>query len=98
MRIREPPDWPATVAVVGGGRMGSGIAETFAAGGITVRITDATPELAQSARGRVVARARTHARAGLVSDEAVSRAERIEPSRDLAEAVSGAELVLEAVA
>src|ERR1700694_4677676 len=98
MKLRDPPEWPATVAVVGGGRMGSGIAEAFAVGGLTVRITDGTPERARRARERVIARARTHARAGLVSDEAVSRAERIEPCPDLTGAVADAELVLEAVA
>jgi 3-hydroxybutyryl-CoA dehydrogenase len=78
--------------------MGSGIAEAFAAGGLSVRLTDATPELAKAARERVVQRARTHAQAGLVDPEAVRRAERIEICSDVADAVAGAQLVLEAVA
>jgi 3-hydroxybutyryl-CoA dehydrogenase len=98
MRVGEAPDWPATVAVVGGGRMGGGIAEAFAAGGLTVRISDATPELSRTARERVIERARGHAEAGLLPQEAVERAERIESCEDAAGAARDADLVLEAVA
>jgi 3-hydroxybutyryl-CoA dehydrogenase len=78
--------------------MGSGIAEAFAAAGVTVRLADATPELARAARERVIARARSHAEGGLVDPEAVRRAESVEACSELADAVGGAELVLEAVA
>jgi 3-hydroxybutyryl-CoA dehydrogenase len=98
MRVGEPPAWPATVAVVGGGRMGGGIAEAFAAGGLAVRISDATPELSRTARERVVERARGHSEAGLLPAEAVERAERIEACDDAAAAARDADLVLEAVA
>src|SRR4028118_1771538 len=37
--------WPQPVAVVGAGTMGLGVAECFAAAGIVVRLTDATPDL-----------------------------------------------------
>jgi 3-hydroxybutyryl-CoA dehydrogenase len=77
--------------------MGSGIAEAFAAGGVTVRLTDATPELATAARERVIERARTHADQGLVAPEAVQRAEAIEANPELADAVAEAQLILEAV-
>jgi 3-hydroxybutyryl-CoA dehydrogenase len=98
MNVGEPPAWPRRVAVVGAGRMGGGIAEAFAAAGIETRVTDATPELAQRARERVIARTRGHVEAGLLSDEALERAERVEAADGPAEAVDGADLVLEAVA
>jgi 3-hydroxybutyryl-CoA dehydrogenase len=98
MKVQEPPSWPRRVAVVGAGRMGGGIAEAFAAAGLDVRVTDATPELARQARERVIARARGHVDAGLLSEEALERAERVEAADGPAEAVDGADLVLEAVA
>jgi 3-hydroxybutyryl-CoA dehydrogenase len=98
MNVQEPPAWPRRVAVVGAGRMGGGIAEAFAAAGLDVRVTDATPELAQRARERVIARARGHVEAGLLAEEALERAERVEAADGPAEAVDGADLVLEAVA
>ena len=71
MRLVDPQEWPRVVAVVGGGRMGSGIAEAFAAGGLEVRITDATPELSAAACERVVTRARSAVEQGLVDAGAV---------------------------
>src|SRR5919206_1530822 len=97
MRVGDPPAWPATVSVVGGGRMGSGIAEAFAAGGLDVRVSDATPELSQAARERVIERTRGHVDAGLLAREALERAERVTACDEAAQAVAGADLVLEAV-
>jgi 3-hydroxybutyryl-CoA dehydrogenase len=98
MRLLEAPDWPRTVAVVGGGRMGGGIAEAFVAGGLHVRIADATAELSAQARERVIERARSHVDAGLIDSALIDRAEEIAACGSIAEAVSGAQLVLEAVA
>jgi 3-hydroxybutyryl-CoA dehydrogenase len=97
MRVGEPPDWPGIVAVVGGGRMGSGIAEAFAVGGLDVRVSDATPELSRTARERVIERTRGHVEAGLLPAEALERAERVSACDDAAAAVGGVDLVLEAV-
>jgi 3-hydroxybutyryl-CoA dehydrogenase len=83
--------------VVGAGTMGLGVAECFAAAGIRVVLTDATPELTREAKARLVRRARGHAEAGLLSDEAAGRAEAVEIADDVAGAVSEAELVFEAV-
>lgn len=44
---------PATVAVIGGGRMGAGIAQVFAAAGATVTIAEANAHAATAARDRV---------------------------------------------
>jgi 3-hydroxybutyryl-CoA dehydrogenase len=98
MKLGEAPEWPRRVAVVGAGRMGGGIAEAFAVAGLEVRVTDATPQLAQQAREQVVARARGHIRAGLLGKEALERAQSVEAADTPAEAVYGADLVLEAVA
>lgn len=98
MRLVSSSGWPDVVAVVGGGRMGSGIAEAFVAGGLTVRIADAGPELSTEARQRVIDRARSQVAAGLIDAELIHRAERVTACDSIAAATSGAELVLEAVA
>ena len=77
--------------------MGLGVAESFAAAGIGVVLTDATPDLTRQAKDRLVRRARGHAEAGLLSDEAAERVVAVETADDVAVAVDGAELVFEAV-
>ena len=89
--------WPHRVAVIGAGTMGLGVAECFAAAGIEVRLTDATPEMTREAKERLVQRARGHAEAGLLSAEAARRAEAVEPADSAPEASSDAGLVFEAV-
>jgi 3-hydroxybutyryl-CoA dehydrogenase len=98
MRLVDSPDWPRTVAVVGGGRMGGGIAEAFVAGGLHVRLADATAELSVQAREHVIERARSHVDAGLIDAALIDRAEAIAACDSIAAAASGAQLVLEAVA
>ncbi len=90
-------EWPLTAAILGAGTMGLGVAECFAAAGMTVRLTDATPELAREAKERLVLRARGHAEAGLLPGEAAGRAEGVEVAEGAAEAVAGVDLVFEAV-
>jgi 3-hydroxybutyryl-CoA dehydrogenase len=89
--------WPSTVAVIGAGTMGLGVAECFAAAGIGVRLADATPELAREAKERLVARARGHVEAGLVSPGTVDRVEGVEAADGVPAAVGDADLVFEAV-
>ncbi len=89
--------WPCGVAVIGAGTMGLGVAECFAAAGITVLLTDATPELTREAKSRLIRRARGHAEAGLLSEEAAERAETVQTADDVAGAVEDADLVFEAV-
>jgi 3-hydroxybutyryl-CoA dehydrogenase len=89
--------WPRTVAVVGAGTMGLGVAECFAAAGIGVRLTDATPDLTRRAKERLDERARGHAAAGLLAEEAAERVEAVETTTSAAEAVSDVDLVFEAV-
>jgi 3-hydroxybutyryl-CoA dehydrogenase len=98
MRLVDAPKWPRVVAVIGGGRMGSGIAEAFAAGDLEVRITDADAELAVQARERVIKRAHSHVDEGLIAAGLIDRAERVRACDSIAQACDGADLVLEAVA
>src|SRR3712207_9564682 len=60
--------WPRTVAVIGGGTMGLGVAECFAAAGMSVRLTDATPEMTREAKERLVERMGGHAEGGCLSE------------------------------
>jgi 3-hydroxybutyryl-CoA dehydrogenase len=77
--------------------MGLGVAECFAAAGIRVLLTDATPELTREAKGRLVRRTKGHADAGLLAEGAVGRAEAVETADDVAGAVGDVDLVFEAV-
>ncbi|MCL6538804.1 MAG: 3-hydroxyacyl-CoA dehydrogenase family protein [Acidothermus sp.] len=63
--------WPAKVAVVGGGRMGSGIAHAFLSVGCDVALVEVDDAAAEAARQRVQRIVdRTAARAGAASDAA----------------------------
>jgi len=77
--------------------MGLGVAECFAAAGIEVVLTDATPELTREAKERLARRARGHADAGLLAERSVGRAEAVETADDVAGTVAGVDLVFEAV-
>jgi 3-hydroxybutyryl-CoA dehydrogenase len=88
--------WPRTVAVIGAGTMGLGVAECFAAAGMGVRITDATPEMTGEAKERLVERARGHSEAGLLSAGAAERAAAVETADDAPAASVGVDLVFEA--
>ena len=65
--------WPRGAAIIGAGTMGLGVAECFAAAGIRVLLTDATPELTEEAKKQLAWRARGQAEAGLLSEEAAGR-------------------------
>jgi len=77
--------------------MGLGVAECFAAAGISVVLTDATPELTREAKRRLVRRAKGHADAGLLAESVVGRVEAAEIADDAAGAVGDVDLVFEAV-
>jgi len=84
-----------TVAVLGGGTMGGGIAGHLARAGLEVRLADASAELAERAREALLARTRGHVEAGLLDD--VSATETVQAAADVEAAVGGADLVIEAV-
>src|SRR5215211_7775607 len=94
---RSHQGWPRGAAVIGAGTMGLGVAECFAAAGIRVLLTDATPELTREAKRRLLQRARGHADAGLLAEGAVGRVEAVETADDVAGAVGDVGLLFEAV-
>jgi 3-hydroxybutyryl-CoA dehydrogenase len=89
--------WPRGTAIIGAGTMGLGVAECFAAAGIRVLLTDATPELTREAKDRLVKRTKGHADAGLLAADTVGRAEAVETAVDVPGALGDVDLVFEAV-
>jgi len=86
-----------TVAIIGAGQMGSGIAQTVAVGGYTVRLFDALPGRATLAIGEVAASLARRSGRGIINeDEARSALSRITVCETLSDVVSGADLVIEA--
>ena len=86
-----------SVAVIGGGTMGGGIAGHLARAGLRVALVDASPELAEQARERLLERTRGHVDAGLLPAEATEATARVTTPPDLEAAVGDADLVIEAV-
>jgi len=87
----------ASVAVLGGGTMGGGIAGHLARAGLEVALADADPQLTRQARERLLARTREHVEAGLLDPAAGERTARVAVADGLEAAVAGAGLVIEAV-
>jgi 3-hydroxybutyryl-CoA dehydrogenase len=85
-----------TVAIIGAGQMGSGIAQAVATGGYAVRLYDADPTRLPLAHGTIAnSLARRVERESLAADEAQAILGRITDAADLA-AVGTADLVIEA--
>ncbi len=85
-----------TVAIIGAGQMGSGIAQTVAAGGYEVRLYDLSAERIPLAQGEIAASLARRAARGLMTPaEADAALARIQPVASLAEAAQ-ADLVIEA--
>jgi len=85
------------LGVVGAGFMGSGIAESAARAGVAVKLYEPQDAPLHQSRGRIEASlARVVERGRLSEEDAVALVERIEWSTDL-EALSGADLVVEAI-
>ncbi|MDP3400428.1 MAG: 3-hydroxyacyl-CoA dehydrogenase NAD-binding domain-containing protein, partial [Brevundimonas sp.] len=85
-----------TVAIIGAGQMGSGIAQAVATGGYAVHLYDADPSRLPLAHGAIAnSLARRVERESLGADEAQAILGRITDAADLA-AVGTADLVIEA--
>ena len=85
-----------SVAIVGAGQMGAGIAQAVAAGGYQVLLYDAAPDRVPQAQAAIAASlARQVARALATQAEADAALARIRPAKSLAEAAK-ADLVIEA--
>ncbi|WP_409019421.1 3-hydroxybutyryl-CoA dehydrogenase [Brevundimonas vesicularis] len=86
-----------TVAIIGAGQMGSGIAQTVAAGGYEVNLFDLDPARTPLAQGEIAASLARRASRGLMpSVEADAALARIQSVTSLKAAVAGADLVIEA--
>lgn len=89
---------PRSIAVVGAGLMGHALALDFALRDRSVRITDADPARLADVAERVRRALQPFLAAGLLDAEsATAVAARIAPTRDLAEAVGGADYLVEAI-
>ncbi|MFD5224794.1 3-hydroxyacyl-CoA dehydrogenase family protein [Microbacterium sp. NPDC058342] len=86
---------PGTVGVLGGGRMGAGIAHAFLLAGARVRLVERDPQAADAARERVLASIAASVRRGDLSDADPVTAS-LAVSTELAD-FSAAGLVVEAV-
>lgn len=86
------------LAVLGAGTMGHGIAQVAALAGYDVRLTDVSEEALESAMARVKAQLDKGVELGKVEPDARDAAlGRIRATSDAAEAVAGAEIVVEAI-
>jgi 3-hydroxyacyl-CoA dehydrogenase len=87
-----------TIAVIGAGVMGSGIAQTFAQAGYTVRLQARRDETLRAALERIGRNQEAMARAGLLDREAARKALlRIRTTTDVSEAVRDCQFVSESV-
>ena len=86
-----------TIAVVGGGQMGSGIAHVFALAGFPVTLIDVAPAVLDKAMASIAANLERQTKKGAVSEaDAKAALARISPAGALT-AAAGADLVVEAV-
>lgn len=97
-RPKAVPRRPARkLAVLGGGMMGSGIAQVAATAGMEVVLTDIDQQSAERGKARLVAAwERESAGTRPDADEIARRAARVHPSADLRQ-LDGCEFVIEAV-
>ncbi len=86
-----------TIAVIGSGTMGNGIAHVFAQYGMTVRLNDLSDELLKRALGTVSANLDRQVKKGTLTEEQKrATLARITPTTRLADACDGVDLVVEA--
>ncbi len=87
-----------TCLVIGAGVMGRGIAQVFAAAGISARLYDVDRKIVEQAIERIGASLdRRVAKGKLEQEERQAILQRLSPAADLGEAARGADLVVEAV-
>ncbi|OMH36684.1 3-hydroxyacyl-CoA dehydrogenase family protein [Tersicoccus sp. Bi-70] len=89
---------PRTIAVVGSGYMGGGIAQCLALAGATVRIADISEQIAVDNRARLLTEAEAFVADGLFPADAVERIDaHLTAAASIEEAVADAEFIEEAV-
>jgi 3-hydroxybutyryl-CoA dehydrogenase len=77
--------------------MGLGVAESWIAAGVAVKLVDASSEQTQLALAQLAQRVQRHSEAGLVDPAVIGRVSAIQPAEDIAGAVGDVDLVFEAV-
>ena len=92
-----PPAVPKIVGVIGGGRMGSGIAQVFAVAGAVVCLVERDPAAAAAARDRVAMGLHRAVEKGLLTESADAVLERLLLVDDVAVLSADTDLVVEAV-
>nr|BCX00474.1 MAG: 3-hydroxybutyryl-CoA dehydrogenase [Bacteroidota bacterium] len=89
---------PESIAVVGAGTMGNGIAHVLALHGFTVHLVDISPQVLERALATIGRNLDRQIRKGLITEaEKTATLGRIRPYTDLAAALSGVAFVIEAV-
>ncbi len=88
---------PGVVGVIGGGRMGAGIAQVFAAGGATVSVVESDESAVAAAGQRIADGLAKAAERGKLAEEPAVVLDRVTVCADLARLPSNADLVVEAV-
>ncbi|MFE5038017.1 3-hydroxyacyl-CoA dehydrogenase family protein [Streptomyces sp. NPDC056683] len=88
---------PRTVAVIGGGRMGAGIAQSFATAGSAVTVVESGTEAAAAALERIGGSLRRAAQRGHLTEDAEQVAGRVAAVPTVAALPPDTELVVEAV-
>ena len=88
---------PARVGVIGGGRMGAGIAQAFLTAGARVEVVEAGAQAADAARGRVAEGLAEAARRGKLADDVAAVLDRLTVLDSAAELDAATGLVVEAV-
>ncbi|HET6534149.1 MAG TPA: 3-hydroxyacyl-CoA dehydrogenase family protein [Actinoplanes sp.] len=88
---------PKTVGVIGGGRMGSGIAQVFAAAGSRVTVVERDPAAAAAAKDRVAMGLLRAAERGKLTEPAGAVLDRVSLAADVTGLPADAEVVVEAV-
>jgi 3-hydroxybutyryl-CoA dehydrogenase len=90
-------DVPDRVGVIGGGRMGAGIAQAFLLAGARVEVVEAGDEAARAARGRVADGLQESARRGRLAGDVATVLARLTLVDSAAELTGDTGLVVEAV-
>lgn len=100
MRAGAQPDrevpWPTRVGVVGGGRMGSGIAHAFITSGIAAVVVEADADRARAAQDSVRRAVDASVQRGTVADSAEKIMSRLHTALDVAD-LADCDLAIEAV-
>ncbi|MEV5010367.1 3-hydroxyacyl-CoA dehydrogenase family protein [Streptomyces sp. NPDC056159] len=91
------PSVPAVVGVIGGGRMGAGIAQSFAAAGSSVTVVESGAQAAAAAVDRIATGLRRAAERGRLAEPAERVLARVTTAESVEGLAPGTELVVEAV-